>query len=209
MMKPIIVVNLKTYKQGKKAIKLAKEISKVSKEVIVGVQAADVYETSWHTRLRVYAQHVDHYEPGRNTGYILPESIKQDGAVGTFLNHSEHKLNFDVLKKTIARCKKLKLRTMVFASSLNEAVKIRKLKPDYIIIEPPSLIAGKKSVSEAKPGLIRDIAKKLKYRFLVGAGVHSKEDLEIAMRLGASGIALSSAITTSKNPGQKLREIIS
>ena len=208
MKKPIIVVNLKTYRQGKRAIKLAREISKVSKDIILGVQAADIYETSNATRSKIYAQHVDYFEPGRNTGFILPESVKKDGAKGTFLNHSEHKLHFDVLKKTIARCRKLRLKTMVFASNLKEALKVKRLKPDYIIIEPPELIAGKRSVSEARPDLIKNISKKLNYKFLVGAGIHSKKDLEIAVKLGASGIALSSAVTMSKNPSKKLREFI-
>ena len=34
------------------------------------------------------------------------------------------------------------------------------------------------------------------------------EDVKIAMKLGASGIAVSSAITKAKNPAKKLRELI-
>jgi triosephosphate isomerase len=45
-------------------------------------------------------------------------------------------------------------------------------------------------------------------KFLVGAGIKDNNDLKIAIRLGASGIALSSAITTSKNPGKVLRELL-
>ena len=36
-MKPIVVINLKTYKQGEKAVKLAKMIEKVDKSIIIGV----------------------------------------------------------------------------------------------------------------------------------------------------------------------------
>ena len=77
-----------------------------------------------------------------------------------------------------------------------------------MIIEPPELVGGKISVSKAKPELIEKIKRKIKMRFLVGAGIHNKQDVETAMRLGASGIAVSSAITKSKNPGKKLRELI-
>jgi len=208
MKKPTIIINFKTYKQGKKAVKLAKEIEKIGKEFIIGVQASDIYEIAKATRLRVFAEHVDYFEPGRHTGFVIPEAIKKDRAEGSFLNHSEHKLKFDVLKKTINRCKKIGLKTAVFAGSLKEAFKIKRLKPNYLIIEPPELVGGKISVSQAKPNLIKEIAKKLKYKFLIGAGIHSKKDVEITMRLGASGIAVSSAIANARNPGKKLKGLL-
>tara|TARA_Y100000310_G_scaffold344591_1_gene458185 strand:- start:11665 stop:12294 length:630 start_codon:yes stop_codon:yes gene_type:complete len=207
-MKPTIIINLKTYKQGRQVLKLAKAIEKVDKQIIVGVQASDIAELTSKTKLQIYAQHTDFQKPGRQTGLILPEAIKADKAKGTFLNHSEHKLSPAVLKKTIQRCKKLKLKTIVFASSLSEAKKIKKLKPDYLVFEPPELVAGKISVSKAKPELIAKIAKKLKTKFIVGAGIHSHEDLTTALKLGASGIALSSAITKAKNPEKKLRKLL-
>ncbi len=207
-MKPVIVINLKTYQQGEKSLKIAKEIEKVNPNIILGVQVSDIYEIAKKTKLKVYVQHVDYFEVGRNTGYVLPEAVKKSKAVGTFLNHSEHKLDFDVLKKTISRCKKIKLKTLVFASNLKEAEKIQKLKPDYLVIEPPELVGGKKSVSKEKPELIRNIKKKIKMDFLVGAGINTREDIKIAMNLGASGVAFSSVLTQAKMPGKKLKELI-
>lgn len=207
-MKPLVVINFKTYKQGAQAIKLAKIIEKVDKNIIIGVQASDIYEITKKTKLRVYAQHVDYFKPGRHTGFILPKAVKKDKAEGSFLNHSEHKLSFPVLKKTIKECKEIRLKTMIFVSSLTEAKKIGKLKPDYLIFEPPELVAGKKSVSEAKPELIKKISKNIKIKFLVGAGIHSREDVKKAIELGTSGIAISSAITKSKNPGKKLGKLL-
>ena len=209
-MKPRIIINFKTYKQGKSAIELAKQIEKIGREIIIGVQASDIYEIVKATKgkLRVYSQHVDYQKKGKATGYILPEAIKKDGAVGSFLNHSEHKLGFNVLKKTIKRCKKEGLKTIVFASSLSEAIKIEKLKPDYLIYEPPELVGGSVSVSKAKPELISKIKQKLKMKFLVGAGIHSKEDVRTAMKLGASGFAVSSAICEAREPGKNLRGLL-
>jgi triosephosphate isomerase len=210
MKKPLIVINLKTYLQGEKAVKIAKEIEKVDKNIIIGVQASDVYEIARKTKLRVYVQHVDPFEPGRNTGYILPEAVKKDKAIGTFLNHSEHKLTLDIIKKTISRCKKIKLKTMVFVKDIKQAKEIEKLHPDYIIYEPPELVGGKISVSSAKPEIIKNLSKKLKKttKFLVGAGIKTKEDILLSIKLGAFGIAVSSAITSAKEPGKKLRELI-
>jgi len=207
-MEMIFIINLKTYKQGGEVLKLAKIIQKVNKDIIIGVQPTDIHKLKWHTKLPIYSQHVDYQEKGRNTGFVLPEAIKAAGATGTFLNHSEHKLEFDDLKKTIQRCKKVKLKTVVFAGNLRQAKKIKKLNPDYLIIEPPELVAGKVSVSSAKPGLIKKISKKLKSKFIVGAGIKSRKDVEIAIELGASGIAVSSAITKSKNPEKVLKDLI-
>ena len=159
-MKPIIIVNFKTYRQGKGAVSLAKQIEIVDKNILIGVQASDVYEIIKKTKLKVYSQHVDCLKKGRATGFILPEAVKNDKAVGSFLNHSEHKLKFDVLKKTIKRCNGVGLKTVVFASSLREALRIEKLKPDYLVIEPPELVGGKVSVSKSKPELIKGIKKK-------------------------------------------------
>lgn len=208
MPKPIIVINFKTYKQGKDVLKLAEALEKVDKNIIIGVQASDIYELSRKTKLNIYSQHVDYFPKGRNTGFILPEAVKKDGATGSFLNHSEHKLKFDILKKTIERCKKIKLKTMVFAGTLKEAKKIEKLKPDYLIYEPPELVGGKISVSTAKPELISKIAKSLKMKIIVGAGVKAKNDLKKSLELGAIGIAVSSAITTAKNPAKVLKGLI-
>lgn len=206
-MKPTIVINFKTYKSGKDALKLARIIERFDKSIIVGVQPSHLNEISKKTKLKVYSQHVDYFKPGRNTGYIIPEAIKKDGAKGTFLNHSEHKLPFRILKKTIKHCKEVKLKTIVFASNLKEAKKIQKLKPNLLIIEPPELVATKTSVSQEKPELIKNISKKLKTKFLVGAGIHTKEDVKIALKLGASGVALSSALTKSKNPKKVLKDL--
>ncbi|MCK4884191.1 MAG: triosephosphate isomerase [Candidatus Diapherotrites archaeon] len=207
-MKPLIVVNLKTYQQGKKTIELAKKIEQVDPKIIVGAQASDIFEITKKTKLKVYAQHVDPYKPERHTGYIIPEAVKRDKATGTFLNHSEHKIIFPTLKKTIKRCKKVGLKTMVFVANLKQAKKIEKLHPDYLIYEPPELVAGKVSVSKAKPEVIKNFSKKIKTKFLVGAGIKNNQDVKVAMKLGAAGVALSSAVTKSKNPKKVLRDLM-
>ncbi len=207
-MKPVIIINMKTYNQGIKAINLAKKIQEVDSKIIIGVQPTNIFQISKLVKNPIYSEHVDFQETGRNTGYILPEAVKAAGASGVFLNHSEHRLNLETIKKTTKRCKKLKLKVGIFAKDLKQAIELKKLKPEYLMIEPPELVAGKISVSKAKPKLIEEIGKKLKYDFIVGAGIKNNEDLKIAIKLGAKGIAISSAITTSKNPKKVLKELI-
>jgi triosephosphate isomerase (TIM) len=203
-----IIINFKTYKFGKDVLDLAKQMEKINKNIIIGVQPTDIYLISKNTELKVYSQHVDSIEPERATGFITPESVISAGAVGVFLNHSEHPIKFEILKKTIQRCKDVGLKTAVFASSLEESKKIEELNPNYLIYEPPELVAGNISVSNSKPEMIKKISKEIKMPFLVGAGIKTSEDVKKSIELGASGFAISSAITKSENPGEVLRELI-
>jgi len=207
-MKPLILINFKTYNQGKEVLKLAKKIEKVDKNIIIAVQATDINELKKQTKLKIFSEHVDSFKPGRNTGFIIPEAIKKNGATGSCLNHSEHPLDLKTIEKTIQRCKKLKLKTAVFTKDLEQAKKIEKLKPTYLIYEPPELVAGKKSVSEEKPETIKKFSKNIKMPFLVGAGIKTKKDVKTSLKLGAKGVAVSSAITKSKNPEKKLKELL-
>lgn len=204
----ITIINFKNYKQGEQVLKLARDIEKIDKNIIVAVPATDVGYIKYYTNLKVFSQHVDYFDKGRNTGFIIPESIKAYNADGTLLNHSEHRLKFDVLKKTVKRCKSVGLKTAVFVANLDEAKKIEKLNPDFLIFEPPELVAGKISVSFAKPELIKKIYERLKISFLIGAGIHNRKDVEIGLKLGASGIVISSAITESKNPISELKKLV-
>ncbi len=206
-MNSVVVVNFKTYRRGEGVLKLAKVIEKVDDKVIVGVQACDVWMVGGRTRLKVFCQHVDWQKPGRGTGFVLPEAVKADGADGVFLNHSEHKLSWRILKRTVKRCREVGLKILIFASGLKEAKRVRRLKPDYLVVEPPELVGGKVSVS-SKPGYVLNLKKKLGCDFLVGAGVHSREDVVSAIKDGAIGVAVSSGVVKDRSPGKKLRELI-
>src|SRR5690606_11132436 len=104
----MIIINFKNYKKGKETVKLAKLVKKHLPGAVVCVPVADLHDVS-KTGIKTFAQHVDAAEPGRGTGFITAESVRSEGASGTLLNHSEHPLPFDVLKKSIERCKKNKI----------------------------------------------------------------------------------------------------
>jgi triosephosphate isomerase len=208
---PRIIINLKAYKEcvGKNALKIAKDAEKVYKEtgVLIGVapQFTDIRLISENTEIPVFAQHVDPVE-GKYTGHILPESVKEAGAFGTLLNHSEKQMKLSDLEKAINICKELKLITVVCANNLNVAKSIDVLSPDSIAIEPPELIGTGISVSKAKPEIIKS-ATVLKTKLYIGAGISSKEDVERAIELGAYGVLLASAVTKSKDPYEKILEL--
>lgn len=205
----MIIINLKTYKTLEGNLKLAKKIEKSSKKIMIAAQPSDIYLLSRKVKNPILAQHVDPFEPGRNTGYITAKAIKEAGAVGTFLNHSEHKLKLNDIKKTINICKRLKLKTIVFSDNINEGKNLARFKPDYIAIEPRELVAGNVSVSKAKASLIKDSVKQIKCNILVGAGIKSREDVKIAKKLGAKGVLASHNIVKAKNTSKMLKDWLS
>jgi triosephosphate isomerase (TIM) len=214
-MKDIIVVNFKTYKEGtaKNAIKLAeicKSVSeKTKKEIYAAVQLTDISQCS--KIVKVFAQHIDFCEPDKNTGFITAYAVKNSNAIGTILNHSEHRISIDVLEKSINAAKKLGLITIVCADTPQWAEKVAKLNPDYIAIEPPELIGGDISVSTSRPEIITETIARVnsvkKIPILCGAGIKTKEDVQIAKKLGAKGILVASGIVLAKNPEKELTEM--
>ncbi len=212
----ILLINFKTYPSatGKNAIKLAKickEISRKTKtKIVVAAQIADIHNIS--KIISTVSQHVDYFDQGRYTGYVLPEAVKANGAIGSLINHSEHKLSLDAVKKTIERCKKLKLKTIVCAASLKEVKKIKEFKPDYIAYEVPELIATGVSISKVKASSVKKFVKLLKGTKivpLVGAGVSTGNDVKAALKLGCKGVLVASAITKAKDPRKVVLEMCS
>lgn len=203
----MLIVNFKTYKQGKEVLKLIKEIEKYNKKAIVCLQPTDIC-LSQKTKLKVFSQHIDFQTKGKNTGFIVAETIISLGAAGSLLNHSEHPLNFETIKKTIKNSKKLKL--IVCTSSIREVKKIKKLKPYAIAFEDPKLIATKKSITKHNPKKIKKFVQILKDTKIIpicGAGISNSKDYKKALELGCRGVLVSSAIANSKNPIKFLKSI--
>jgi len=215
-MKPILLINLKTYMKGtgKNALKLARIASRFSKkgvDVIFAAQPTDISEVS--KIIKTFSQFIDPVEFGAHTGHILPEDVKEAGAGGTIINHSERRIPIQDIEKCIARAKETGLTTVCCASSPEMVRKIAKLRPDFIAIEPPELIGTKTSVSQARPSVVTksvEIVRKTsrKTRVLCGAGIHSKEDVAKAMGLGASGVLVASAVVKSRKPEKIIMELI-
>ena len=215
----MIFVNYKTYEQGtgKKAVELTRILEEVAHssqiKIIPVIQASDVKEIVTTTTLEVWVQKIDPVEFGANTGSIIPEAVYEDGATGTFLNHSETKFtNFDELAKASDRAKEVGLKTLIFAKDLEELKNICSLNPNYVAYEPPELIGSlTTSVAQAQPEIItqaHEIANAAGTPLIVGAGVHSREDVKKSLELGAVGVAVTSDILKSENPRQELMDLV-
>lgn len=212
----MIITNFKLYESatGDKAIALAKIHEEVAKktgaDIQVAVQAVDLARISQEVDIPVLAQHIDPVVFGSGTGKILPESVKMAGAAGTLLNHSENRLNRDILRKAVKRAKELGLITVLCAETPEEGASFLEFDPDYIAVEPPELIGGDISVSTAKPEIIKNAAKLIgSDKLLVGAGVKTGEDVRICIKLGAKGVLLASGVTKAKDPKTVLLDLAS
>lgn len=215
----MIFINFKTYESGtgEKAVLLSKMIEEVSREtgvkIIPVVQAVDIKEIVSTVSIEVWTQKIDPVEYGAHTGSIIPEAIIEDGAIGTFLNHSENRFNdFDTLAKALDRAKEVGLKTLIFAKDLDELTKVSSLKPNYISYEPPEFIGSPDiSVATAKPEIISkasEISKQTGIPLIVGAGVHSFQDVKKCLELGSVGIAVASDIMNAIDPKKELLDLV-
>lgn len=217
---PIFIVNFKTYTEstGKNALALAKICEEVSlrtkKSIAVCVQPTDLKEIASNVNIPVFSQHIDGVNFGANTGHILPEAVLDTGAKGSLLNHSEDQYEFEALKKASERMKTLGLARVICANTPEKAEKFASLSPEFIAIEPPELIGGNVSVSTAKPEVITETINRVKkidsnIKVLCGAGVNSKKDVEIAIKLGAEGILIATAVVKAKDQKKAIEDFVS
>lgn len=215
----MLFVNFKTYEQGSgaRALEVIKVLEEVANEtqvkIIPVVQAVDAKEAVQSSKLEIWVQHIDAVEFGAHTGSVLPEAVFEDGAMGTFLNHSEKKFaDFESLSRAHKRAVDVGLKTLVFASSLEELSSIVSLNPTYVSYEPPEFIGSTTiSVTSAQPDVILkavEIAKTHDLPLIVGAGIHTREDVKKSMELGATGVAIATNIVKASDPKKALINLV-
>ncbi|MEK6933467.1 MAG: triose-phosphate isomerase [Nanoarchaeota archaeon] len=208
----MIVVNFKNYVYKQKALELVRTIDIYCNKAIVAVPIVDLMETAKNTTLPIFAQHVDFQELGRGTGYNIPEFLKEAGAQGSLLNHSEHKLSIAAVKKTINRCRDIGFKLIICVSNLNDVEKIKKLSPYAIAFEDPNLIESGKSITTHKTHDVEKFSKILQGTDIIplcGAGISSGDDVKKAYDLGCKGILVSSVIANNPHPEEFLKEVAS
>jgi len=214
----MIFVNFKTYEQGsgQKALSLTRILEEVAHatgvKIVPVVQIIDAEAAISSTQLEVWIQHIDPVSYGPYTGWTLPEEAVRVGVRGVFLNHSEHKFgSMDDLVKATSRCKEVDLKTLVFASDLEELKKVLLLKPTYVAYEPPELIGSTTtSVATAQPEIIAKasvLTKEAGIPLIVGAGINSQADVRKSLELGAVGVAVATDVVKAQDPRKELLDL--
>jgi triosephosphate isomerase len=217
---PTIVLNVKTYSEatGNEALDIAILMDKISKEtgasMAISVQATDITLCAEKVSIPVWAEHIDPIKPGSHTGWTLPEAVKAAKAVGTLINHSEHRLKLADIDVCVTRAKELNLDHIVCSNNVSTSKAIAALSPDFVAVEPPELIGGDISVTTSDPGIVsnsvaavQDVDKNVKV--LCGAGVKNGKDVAKAIELGADGVLLASGIVKAKDKESVIRDLAS
>ncbi len=214
---PIIIVNFKTYLEatGQRAVDLAKQAEKASKEtgvyIAVAPQFTDIKSVAEAVDIPVYAQHIDSIKPGSSTGHVLAEAVQQAGAVGTLINHSERQIKLAEIDSVIRIAKEHELISCLCTNNPATSASAAYLCPDIISIEPPELIGTGVAVSKAQPEAVTGTIQKVRKVndeavILCGAGISHGEDVAVALKLGTHGVLVASGIVKAKNPYSMLRE---
>ncbi|RLE95293.1 MAG: triose-phosphate isomerase [Thermoprotei archaeon] len=217
---PLILINFKAYSQssGKKAVELAKVAEKVYKEtgvlVAVAPQLTDLALVAQSVEIPVFSQHVDDVTPGAHTGHVTLEAIKDAGAVGTLLNHSEKRIRIDQIDSIVKRAKELGLVTCICANTPEVSAAVAAVNPTMVAIEPPELIGTGIPVSKAKPEIITktlELVKKVnpEVAVLCGAGISSGEDVAAAVKLGTVGVLVASGVVKAKDWYKAIMDLVS
>ena len=213
---PYFEIGPKCFMWGERMLRLAKAVDEIAAEydldVIITPQYADIRMIAENTsHIHVYAQHMDYLRPGRGLGSVLPESIKEAGAVGVMLNHAEKKLTLDEIEKTIARADEVGLATIVCADSVQEIEAVAKLSPNLIVAEPTELI-GTGVTSDM--GYVRDTIEAVRridpdIMVLQGACISTPDDVARVIRAGALATGCTSGVMRAADPEAAARAMLS
>ncbi|WP_457548855.1 triose-phosphate isomerase [Archaeoglobus sp.] len=214
----VIIINFKAYAEasGKKALEIAKAVEEISAKVddyiAIAPNFLDLAELA-KLNVDVYAQHVDPIEFGSHTGRITAEMIKEKGAKGSLINHSERRLRLADIDFLVQKFKKLGLISIVCTNNVSTTRAASALDPDYVAVEPPELIGTGIPVSKAEPEVVENSVRAVKevnpkVKVLCGAGITTHEDYVKALDLGAEGVLLASGIVKAKDPKKALEELV-
>lgn len=216
--RPVVIVNLKTYPQatGEGALRIAHAAKRVADDMDAGIalaaQAADLRLLDG-AGVPLFAQHTEPRQPGAHTGHNLGPALRQAGAMGTLINHSEHRLTLADIGACVELAKMQEWTTVVCSDTAATSGAAAALQPDFVAVEPPELIGGDVSVTSADPGIVRNAREAVarvdeNVRLLCGAGVKDGDDVAAALELGADGVLLASGVAKAKDPEAALRELL-
>ena len=181
--------------------------------MVAVTSAFDLSSVSAISGLEVWSQHLDPVGQGSHTGWLEPQTAIERGAMGTIINHAEHKVSLEHVKELMAMLPD-NFPICACAADVEEARALAELGPTFIAVEPPELIGGDISVTTADPAIVSDTVAAVKevnpnVRILCGAGVKNGQDVATAISLGAEGVLLASGVTKANDVPGVLQDLVS
>jgi triosephosphate isomerase len=209
------IINFKNYEEvsAGNAVKLAKAAERAAQklkvELVVAPPQPSLAVVAKSVKIPVICQHIDDAKVGSTTGFFVPEIAKSCGAVGSLINHSEHRVEMKSIASLVERMRKLGMTSIVCARDSKEVMEISAFEPDFIAIEPPELIGSGRAVSKENPAIItRSIeAAGSRSRVICGAGITDGSDVAKAIELGSHGILVASGIVKAESWAAKISEL--
>jgi len=215
---PLFEVGLKGFMYGKAACRLARAADRISEQydvqIVFDPQYTDIPRIAQETEhLLVFAQHMDPLEIGPGHGHVLPEALKEAGAVGVILNHAERRISLSDISRAVGRADQVGLATIVCADTPEGASAVAQLGPNAILAEPPELIGTGRSVGKEQAKFVERSIEAIKQVcpatiVFISAGIRTGEDVAEVIRMGAEGTGCTSAIVRADDPVGALEAMI-
>ena len=177
-------------------------------EVIPIVSAFELYRIKQEVEGKMFIQGGERWIEGAHSGAISMAQAWENGASGVILNNSERRLPPGEIRNILPLVPASMTRAVCLGTEGQMEKWGKRLKLDWLIYEPKELIGNReKSVASEKPEIIARMVKATGAPLLVGAGVHSRADVEISLKLGARGVLVSSDVVLAADPEKELREL--
>lgn len=216
-MKNPLIINFKNYEEvsADGAIRLGETARQVAEKIQVEIILAPPHPVlaliAKEIQIPVICQHVDDEKMGPSTGFMVPEIAKSYGAIGSLINHSEHRIEINSIARLVKRLRRLGMVSIVCAQEPQEVVEISTFEPDFIAIEPPELIGSGKAVSKENPTVITKSIEGAgsRSRIICGAGISDRDDVDKAMELGSHGILVASGVIKATSWEKKVMDLAS
>jgi len=214
---PFFEIGTKNYIWGDAVLELAKAADEAAEKYDIDVlfitPVVEIRRIAENTKnLIILAPYMDTLRPGRGMADILPEAVKDAGAKGVVVNHSEKPMTLPAIKATIERANELNMLVFACADTIAEAKAITQLGPDIINPEPSELIGGAagkvsdmsyvkesiKAIKEINPNILVEQA----------AGITTGQQVYDFIMAGSEAAGAASGILNAEDPIAKMYEMV-
>jgi triosephosphate isomerase len=214
---PFFEIGTKNYIWGDAVLELAKAADEAAEKYDIDVlfitPVVEIRRIAENTKnLIILAPYMDTLRPGRGMADILPEAVKDAGAKGVVVNHSEKPMTLPAIKATIERANELDMLVFACADTIAEAKAVAQLGPDIINPEPSELIGGAagkvsdmsyvkesiKAIKEINPNILVEQA----------AGITTGQQVYDFIMAGSEAAGAASGILNAEDPIAKMYEMV-
>lgn len=214
---PYFEIGTKNYVYGDQLLQLAKAADEAAAKYDIDVlfitspiEIRRVVENT--SNLIVLAPYMDTLRPGRGMADILPEALRDAGAVGVVVNHCEKPMSLPQIKATIDRARELDMLVFACADTIDEAKAIAQLHPDVINPEPNELIGGTGGAVSSMGYVMESIRaiKAIDPDILVeqAAGITNGQQVYDFIMAGSEAAGAASGIMNAQDPIAMIDEMI-